>query len=100
MSAICVASRPPTGPARRARSACAAAVALVGATFLGLLPGIGTARADADDRRGTDTRMPGFPDVIGEYIQIPGANAPGTPAVLNTATFLRVRSALDEEHPR
>jgi pimeloyl-ACP methyl ester carboxylesterase len=55
--------------------------------------------SDRDDvvRPGTDTRMPGFPDVIGEFVQIPGAHAPGTPAPLNRATFLRVRSALDNE---
>ncbi len=49
--------------------------------------------------------LPDYPDVIGESIQIPGggygagASALQTPADLNKATFLRVRSALDGEHP-
>ncbi|CAM3439032.1 Alpha/beta hydrolase family protein [Paracidovorax anthurii] len=50
--------------------------------------------------------LPDYPDVIGEYIQIAGgeldANAYTlrTPAELNQATFLRVRSALDGEFPQ
>lgn len=49
--------------------------------------------------------LPEYPDVIGEYIQIPGGGYDDphvlrTPADLNKATFLRVRSALDGEHPR
>jgi pimeloyl-ACP methyl ester carboxylesterase len=57
---------------------------------------------DRDDfvRSGTDTRMPGFPDVIGEFVEIPGARSPGTPSPLNKATFLRVRSALGGSEPR
>ena len=50
--------------------------------------------------------MPDYPDVVGEYVQIPGGkqsddfNVIQTPAELNTATFLRVRSALDGDNPR
>jgi pimeloyl-ACP methyl ester carboxylesterase len=48
---------------------------------------------------GTDTRIPGFPDVIGEFVAIPGASAPGTPSSLNQATFLRVRSTFGGDEP-
>lgn len=44
--------------------------------------------------------VPGFPDVIGEYLQIAGTASPGTPAELATATFLRVRLAGDGENPK
>jgi pimeloyl-ACP methyl ester carboxylesterase len=44
--------------------------------------------------------VPGFPDVLAEYVQIPGARTTGTPAALDTGAFLRVRSAVDREHPR
>lgn len=50
--------------------------------------------------------MPDYPDVVGEYIQIPSArqaddiNVIATPDEFNTATFLRVRSALDGVKPR
>lgn len=43
---------------------------------------------------------PGYPDVIAEYLQIPGYQAAGTPKGLNTATFLRVRAAADGEAPK
>lgn len=46
-----------------------------------------------------DTRIPGFPDVIGEFVAIPGSTAPGTPAGLNAATFLRVRSVFGGLQP-
>lgn len=75
-----------------------AAIFVASVALAGLVQG--TAYADERESSATDTRMPGFPDVIGEYIQIPGASAPGTPAVLNTATFLRVRSARDDDEPR
>ncbi|HEV8026152.1 MAG TPA: hypothetical protein VGP50_01915 [Stellaceae bacterium] len=48
---------------------------------------------------GADTTIPGFPDVIAEFVAIPSANSPGTPAALNEATFLRLRSAVDGEFP-
>jgi pimeloyl-ACP methyl ester carboxylesterase len=48
---------------------------------------------------GPDTTVPGFPGVIAEFVEVPGATAPGTPAPLNKATFLRLRSALDGETP-
>lgn len=44
--------------------------------------------------------VPGVEGVVGEYVQIPGGKAPGTPAALNTASFLRFRSAADGETPR
>ncbi|MDX2033610.1 MAG: alpha/beta hydrolase [Blastocatellia bacterium] len=60
-------------------------------------------RYDAAGRtvRGADaSAVPGFPDVIAEYLQIPGAEAAGTPAGFNTAAFLRLRSAADGETPK
>jgi pimeloyl-ACP methyl ester carboxylesterase len=45
------------------------------------------------------SRVPGYPDVLAEYIQLPGGKAPGTPAALNTASFLRVRPAADGARP-
>lgn len=51
-------------------------------------------------------RMPDYPGVVGEYVQIDGAAQPTdanvlqTPKAFNAATFLRVRSALDGETPR
>lgn len=51
-------------------------------------------------------RMPDYPDVVGEYVQIAGGAQPTdaqvlrTPVEFNAATFLRVRSALDGETPR
>jgi pimeloyl-ACP methyl ester carboxylesterase len=44
--------------------------------------------------------VPGYPDVVGEYLQVPGFPAAGTPKGLNTATFLRVRAAADGETPK
>lgn len=44
--------------------------------------------------------VPGYEDVVGEYIQIKGYQMPGTPAALNTATFLRLRAAADGENPQ
>jgi hypothetical protein len=35
--------------------------------------------------------LPGHPDVIGEYVRVPGAQPAGTPEALNAANFLRVR---------
>jgi pimeloyl-ACP methyl ester carboxylesterase len=44
--------------------------------------------------------IPGHPDVIGEYVQIPGAQAAGTPEALNTASYLRVRLLADGGNPK
>jgi len=44
--------------------------------------------------------IPGHPDVIGEYVQIPGAQAVGTPDALNTASYLRVRLLVDGDSPK
>ena len=46
------------------------------------------------------SRVPGYPDVVAEYIQVPGGKAPGTPAALNTASFLRLRTSADGDRPR
>ena len=43
--------------------------------------------------------VPGYPDVVAEYLQIPGFKAPGTPTPLNTASFLRLRAASDGDKP-
>jgi len=44
--------------------------------------------------------IPGHPGVLGEYIQIDGVVAAGTPAELNTASYLRVRLAADGDNPK
>ena len=44
--------------------------------------------------------VPGFPDVLAEYLQTPGVSTPGTPVGLDMATFLRIRTAADGERPR
>lgn len=44
--------------------------------------------------------VPGVSGVVGEYVQVAGGQAAGTPAALNRATFLRFRSAADGETPR
>jgi pimeloyl-ACP methyl ester carboxylesterase len=66
------------------------ALITVGIIWLPLL-----ARAQA-----CDDSIPGYPDVIGEYLQIRGADASGSPNVLNTAAFLRVRTVLDGDRPK
>lgn len=58
------------------------------------------ANADEDRHGLRSSLVPEYPDVIGEYIQIPGARTPGTPVVLDTASFLRVRSAIDGLEPK
>ena len=44
--------------------------------------------------------LPGHPGVIGEYVQIPGAQLAGTPDALNTASYLRVRLLADGGSPK
>ena len=44
--------------------------------------------------------VPGYPEVLGEYLQTPGYAAPGTPKSLNSATFLRLRLAADGAAPK
>lgn len=44
--------------------------------------------------------VPGYPEVLGEYLQTPGYAAPGTPKSLNSATFLRLRLAADGDAPK
>jgi pimeloyl-ACP methyl ester carboxylesterase len=78
---------------RRATTAAALAFIALGATSVAARP------VEIPTFPESDTTIPGFPDVIGEFVEIPGAAAPGTPAPLNKATFLRLRSALDGESP-
>ncbi len=66
---------------------CAAASALV----------LAGAASAADLSKST---APGYPDVVGEYLQVPGFPAAGTPKALNTATFLRLRASADGEAPK
>jgi pimeloyl-ACP methyl ester carboxylesterase len=44
--------------------------------------------------------VPGYPDVIGEYLQIAGEPTSGTPKEFSTATFLRLRSTVDGATPK
>ena len=39
-----------------------------------------------------DSTIPGYPGVVGEYLQIPGSRTDATPEPLDTAAFLRVRA--------
>src|SRR6185295_356735 len=63
------------------------------------VPEIGELAASRDSAF-AGSLVPGYPDVVAEYLHIPGAPTPGTPRGLDTGAFLRVRSALDGEHPR
>lgn len=57
--------------------------------------------ATGETVKGKDRSLvPGFPEVMAEYLQIPGAPTPGTPAGLDKATFLRFRLAVDGARPR
>ena len=40
---------------------------------------------------GDDGGVPGYPNVVGELIQVPGFDAPDTPPELDVVTFLRLR---------
>ena len=51
--------------------------------------------APASARDLSKSLVPGYPDVVAEYLQIPGFKAPGTPDALNTASFLRLRASAD-----
>lgn len=69
---------------------------------LGLIAGLATL-AVATGSGAADlskSLVPGVTGVVGEYMQVPGGKAPGTPAALNTATFLRLRAAADGESPQ
>jgi hypothetical protein len=57
-------------------------------------------RSSIEDRLLAGSIVPGYGDVVAEYLHIPGARTSRTPTALDTAAFLRVRSALDGEHPR
>src|SRR5262249_16832053 len=69
--------------------------------ILHALPGVlasGLVAATSPDQQ--TSLVPLFPDVVGEYLQIAGAPAPGTPAGLNTSAFLRLRLASDGDQPK
>jgi pimeloyl-ACP methyl ester carboxylesterase len=68
-----------------------AAIALLGAAS----PSTAAPSADL-----SKSLVPGYPDVVAEYLQIPGFKAAGTPDALNTASFLRLRAATDGDHPK
>ena len=77
---------------------------LLSAALLALIAGAG-AQAAAAKLAPTPldlskSLVPGYPDVVAEYVQIPGFAASGTPAALNTATFLRFRAAADGDDPK
>ncbi len=56
--------------------------------------------AAAESTAGDKSLVPGYPDVLGEYLQIPGEPTQGTPPEFSTATFLRLRSAADGNNPK
>jgi pimeloyl-ACP methyl ester carboxylesterase len=68
------------------------------------LAGMGTARAhdfhEHDPFGLRSSAVPDYPDVVGEFMQIPGARSAGTPQAFDSAAFLRVRSGLDGLEPR
>ena len=74
----------------RIAAACLSATALLAFS----IPAAALPKGDAG------SLVPGYPDVIAEYIQVPGGKAPGTPAALNTASFMRARAAADGNRPR
>ena len=65
-----------------------------------LLLGGATAAYAAPAPELSKSLVPGYPDVVAEYLQIPGFKAGGTPDALNTASFLRLRAAADGDHPK
>jgi pimeloyl-ACP methyl ester carboxylesterase len=72
--------------------------ASIRAAALGVLASAMAAPVMAADL--SNSLVPGYPDVVGEYLQVPGYPASGTPKALNTATFLRLRAAVDGERPK
>src|SRR5271169_4864866 len=74
--------------------------AICGAGALAILTVTGVAAPALAAPNYAESLVPGYPDVVGEYIQIPGFAAPGTPAALNTASFLRLRAAADGDSPK
>lgn len=56
--------------------------------------------ASAESGSNAKSLVPGYSDVIGEYLQIPGEPTNGTPAEFSTASFLRLRSAADGDAPK
>lgn len=72
-------------------------------TVKSILCGAATALALAAPAFAADlskSTAPGYPDVVGEYLQVPSFRAAGTPVALNTSTFLRLRAAADGETPK
>lgn len=84
---------PPT--ASRLAAASLAAILLSAA-----LPAVAAPAARTLPGGDAGSLVPGYPDVMAEYIQLPGGKAPGTPAALNTVSFMRVRAAADGARPR
>ncbi|MDB5998510.1 MAG: alpha/beta hydrolase [Rhizobacter sp.] len=77
---------------------CAGLVCLMGAASLLAACGGGD---DNDAENGiTESLVPTYPDVVGEYVSIAGTPSQGTPAELATSTFLRLRAAADGASPR
>ncbi|MFM8393945.1 MAG: alpha/beta hydrolase, partial [Acidobacteriota bacterium] len=77
------------------------AVMMVLAAWLTLVGQAQSYLATGETVKGKDRQtVPGFPDVLAEHLQIPGAPTPGAPAGLDKATFLRFRLARDGERPR
>lgn len=78
----------------------AAAAGLAALLVAGALPAVAAPAARTLPGGDAGSRVPGYPDVMAEYIQLPGGKAPGTPAALNTVSFMRVRAAADGARPR
>ena len=65
-----------------------------------ILAGVAALASTATAGDYSKSLVPGYPDVTAEYIQIPGYQAPGSPKALNTASFLRLRTAADGDEPK
>ena len=77
-----------------------AAAGLAAILLAGSAPALAAPAARTLPGGDAGSRVPGYPDVMAEYIQLPGGKAPGTPAALNTVSFMRVRAAADGARPR
>ena len=51
-------------------------------------------------RTNDPSKVPGFPDVMAEYLQIAGARSGASPEDFDKATFLRVRTSGDGDQPQ
>jgi hypothetical protein len=77
-----------------------AAACLTAAVLAGPVAGMAAPMVRPAPAGDAGSRVPGYPDVVAEYIQVPGGKAPGTPVALNTASFLRLRASADGDRPR